>query len=77
MLNLSNQTEKITCNHCGQIYILEESKTWWNEDGVWSHKLSKCPCCNGVNTVKFEIYHELDINNDERYYDYRRRTEYD
>ena len=62
------------CTHCNQTYSLNKSKVWWNEDGVWSQKLSECPHCNKVNTVKFELLFELDVNNDERYYNYSRRN---
>lgn len=65
------------CKRCGNIYPLNKSKTWWDENGIWSMKLSECPNCHKVNTVKFEIYHELDINNDERYYDYSRHFSID
>ena len=61
------------CKQCGKRFKHEDAQTWWDENGVWSMKLAECPYCNRVNVIKSEIYFELDVNNDSRYYDYRRR----
>lgn len=60
------------CEQCLEEYKLSKSKVWWDENGVWSIKFSTCPYCNKNNVVKTELYFEEDVNNDIRYYMYKK-----
>jgi hypothetical protein len=64
----------VLCEHCQEPYKLEDSKTFWDENGTYSIKFSICPYCYKISVVKSELYFEEDINNDIRYYIYNKKN---
>lgn len=62
-----------SCRQCKQIFSYEESETIWFEWKLYSEKTIACPHCKHVNTLKYEDQSGLDVNQDTRFYDYRRK----
>ena len=55
-----------TCNKCKEDFIYYQEETWWDEKGMSSVKLTKCPYCGCIQSIKYGTLH--DVNKDERYY---------
>ena len=50
-----------------------EDDVWFDEQSCgFSVKLVKCPRCGGISRIKYYEDKNLDVNNDERFYEYRR-----
>ena len=47
-------------------FIYYQEETWWDEKGMSSVKLTKCPYCGCIQSIKYGTLH--DVNKDERYY---------
>ena len=58
------------CNKCGQESLYSNEDCYWQEFHSYSQKLFKCPFCGCVNVIATIEDLSLNINNDERYYDY-------
>lgn len=54
------------CIKCNEYFSYTQEDTWWDENGMSSTKLVKCPYCNCVQAIKYGKLQ--DLNNDERYY---------
>lgn len=61
------------CRQCGEVFSYEESDTIWFEWKFYSEKTISCPHCKFVNVLKYEDQLGLNVNEDKRFYDYRRK----
>jgi hypothetical protein len=51
-----------------------EDETWIDDKGSgYSTKLIRCGCCQKINVIKYFIDENMNLNNDKRFYDYRRK----
>lgn len=58
------------CNKCGMEFSYTTEEVSWNETGYgYSVKMVKCPSCGYMNVEYIEDT-SLDVNNDNRYYEY-------
>ena len=57
------------CVKCGENFSYTQKNTFWDENGMSSTKLVRCPC-GCVQAIKYGKLH--DVNNDERFYEYKR-----
>ena len=57
-----------TCLRCGTNYVWFEKEAWWQDYGTYSVKLTKCPHCQCINSLKHEDASGLYVNTDKRYY---------
>ena len=57
-----------TCSKCDTEFIFLPEEAWWNEQGTYSVKLTKCPCCKTINAVKYINAAGLYVNSDRQYY---------
>ena len=57
------------CVKCGERFEFSQKDTWWDYSGYSDVKLVKCPC-GCIQAINYGKPH--DVNNDERYYDYKR-----
>ena len=63
------------CKSCKTNFSFTSDECWWDEKGFgYSTKLVKCSKCGRINVVKHEVDYSMDVNNDERFYDYRRKS---
>ena len=60
----------VNCKKCGEQSSCTNEECFWREFSSYSQKLFKCPFCDCINVVDTIEDLSLDINNDERYYDY-------
>lgn len=61
------------CPTCDDGFYYTEDDVWFDEQSCgFSVKLVKCPRCGGISRIKYYEDKNLDVNNDERFYDYRR-----
>lgn len=59
------------CIKCGN--KLDMTKYWWDEGGYgYAAKICRCPWCGTVQYLEVIEDICLDVNNDERYYEYER-----
>jgi len=64
------------CKKCGEEYKLNKGNTWWDESGYgYSAKLTKCPLCGSISYIKVIEDVGLDVNHDERFYEYERKDD--
>lgn len=61
------------CRQCGSVFSYEESDAIWVEWRFYSEKTIICPHCKIVNVLKHEDQLGLNVNQDKRFYDYRRK----
>lgn len=64
--NIDEKTNNKVCSKCKEDFIYKQEETWWNEQGMSSVKLVKCPYCGCIQAIKFGELH--DVNKDARYY---------
>ena len=61
------------CPTCDDGFYYTEDDVWFDEQSCgFSDKLVKCPRCGGISRIKYYEDKNLDVNNDERFYEYRR-----
>ncbi len=60
------ETSSKKCVKCGNEFEYSQDETWWNENGMSSTKLVKCPC-GCIQAIKYGKLH--DVNKDSRYYE--------
>ena len=71
----SNVTSKHfdICPMCNETFFYSNNDTWFDEHNCGSSiKLVKCPRCGAVKRIKYYEDKNLDVNNDDRFYDYSR-----
>lgn len=71
----SNVTSKHfdICPVCNETFFYSNNDTWFDEHNCgYSVKLVKCPHCGAVKRIKYYEDKNLDVNNDDRFYDYSR-----
>lgn len=56
------------CNHCKSPISYNEEDAIWDENGIYSSKIVKCPLCDGYVKLYDSICFNIDNNNDERFY---------
>ena len=62
-----------TCSTCDDSFYYTEDDIWFDEHGFgFSTKLVKCPHCGTIKIIKYYEDENLDINNDERFYNYKK-----
>ena len=54
------------CKKCKSNFYYTSDDTFWNENGMSSTKLVKCPDCGCIQAIRYGKLH--DVNFDERYY---------
>ena len=60
------------CPTCDERFYYTDEDVWFDNNGFgYSAKLVKCPRCGAVRRIKY-YEDNLDINNDERFYNYSR-----
>jgi len=61
------------CKSCDSYFVFTPDKIKWDEQGYgYSTKLVICPECGCVNVIKYIEDNGLNVNFDDRYYDYNR-----
>lgn len=61
------------CKKCESDFSYTSDDVFWDEKGTWySTKLVKCTECGCINVVKYYDDYGFDVNNDSRFYDYKR-----
>ena len=61
------------CPTCDDYFYYTDEDIWFDEHSCgYSVKLVKCPRCGVIKSIKYYEDKNLDVNNDERYYDYSR-----
>ena len=67
------QMKQMSCGICNEIFDYEESETFTDDHGFgYSTKLVECNCCGRINVIRYFHDRSMKLNNDSRYYDYRR-----
>lgn len=65
---LSKDDLECKCKKCKELF---KPVCWWDESGYgYSAKLTKCPYCQNIQYVAIREDKGLNINEDERYYQY-------
>ena len=55
------------------MYMYDDLETFFDDHGYgYSTKLVKCKCCGKINIVRYYQDRAMKLNNDSRFYDYRR-----
>ena len=60
------------CKKCESDFSYTFDDVWWDYKGYTNTKLVKCPECGCIQAVKYEDSFGLDVNNDRRFYEYKR-----
>lgn len=61
------------CPTCDERFYYTDEDVWFDEHSCgFSVKLTKCPRCRAIRSIKYYEDKNLDINNDERFYEYSR-----
>ena len=61
------------CPTCDDYFCYTDEDIWFDEHSCgYSVKLVKCPRCGVIKRIKYYEYKNLDVNSDERFYDYSR-----
>lgn len=61
------------CPACNHSFRYSNEDTWFDEHNCgYSVKLVKCKNCGTVKRIKYYEDKNLDVNNDNRFYDYSR-----
>lgn len=69
--NNSNYIE--ICPTCNESFYYSEEETWFDDKSCgYSVKLVKCPHCGGISRIKYYEDSNLDVNNDKRFYEYKK-----
>ena len=64
----------LKCSGCHNTMEYSEDETWIDDKGSgYSTKLIRCGCCQKINLIKYFIDENMNLNNDKRFYDYRRK----
>lgn len=58
------------CFNCGGSFCYKKTDIIWDESWHGSTKLIKCPECGKYIVLKYIQDLSLDLNNDDRYYEY-------
>ncbi len=62
----------MVCIDCNE----ETSKPYWDESGLgYSVKLCSCPRCSRIYVIGYSVDKSLNINEDERFYQYNKRSD--
>ena len=62
---------QISCEHCGDIFELDESKAWWDHSGFdYDTKLTRCTRCNHLLIIGYGEY----PNREDWFYEYMREN---
>ena len=60
-----------SCPVCKQQYYYTDEDIWFDDTHLgYSIKLVQCPICKKINIIRYYEDENLDVNNDERYYEY-------
>ena len=66
---------EIECKNCKEVISYSQDDCFWDDKGFgYSTKLIKCPKCGALIIVGYQEDRAMKLNNDDRYYDYRRKT---
>lgn len=61
------------CPTCDDYFYYTDEDVWFDEHSCgYSVKLVKCPRCGVIKRIKYYEDKNLDVNNDERFYNYSR-----
>lgn len=72
-MNQDSNTHIEICPTCNESFYYSEEDVWFdNKSCGYSVKLVKCPRCGGISRIKYYEDINLDVNNDERFYNYKR-----
>lgn len=64
---------KIICGKCDKSHDYGPKDIRWDFNGFgYDTKYVVCPECGRINIIRYYEDKNLDVNNDERYYEYRR-----
>lgn len=67
------QLKTMECSSCHKEYIYDDSEVFYDDYGYgYSTKLVTCKCCGKINIVRYYEDRAMKLNNDSRFYDYRR-----
>lgn len=62
---------RVVCQQCGTATEYQPDEVIWDYGTGYDVKLVRCPECDAINILKY-YEHDIDVNNDERYYIYDR-----
>jgi RNase P subunit RPR2 len=61
------------CKSCNSYFVFNPDDAKWDEQGYgYSTKLVKCKECGRINVIKYIEDNGLNVNNDMRFYNYKR-----
>lgn len=70
---VKNDLNNANCVKCKEDFVFDPEDIFFDERGTgYSTKLVKCPYCGSINIIKYYVDKSLDVNNDARYYNYKR-----
>lgn len=59
------------CHNCNDKFYYTENDVWFDNNAVgYSVKLVECPRCHAIKQLQYYEDKNLDVNNDERFYQY-------
>lgn len=65
----------LDCKKCETNFIYYPQDVFFDDKGYgYSTKLVKCPECGCINIIRYMEDRSMKLNDDSRYYDYRRKS---
>lgn len=59
------------CRSCNETFYYTNEDIWFDDKSCgFSVKLVKCSHCGAIKVIRYYENENLDVNNDERYYEY-------
>lgn len=69
------KSNNLDCKKCKSNFIYHQQEVFFDDKGFgYSTKLVKCPECGCINVIQYIEDRAIKLNNDSRYYDYRRES---
>ena len=61
------------CKKCKSNFSFTSDDVFWDDHGTgYSTKLVRCTNCECINVLKHYLDYGMDVNNDKRFFDYKR-----
>lgn len=69
------QLKTIECSSCHEEYMYDSTEVFYDDHGYgYSTKLVKCKYCGKINIIRYFDDRAMKLNNDSRFYNYRRKS---
>lgn len=68
MKKQSNDANYCRCRKCQEYFVFLPDETRWLEFDTYSEKITNCPYCGCINTIKYQDGFNQNPNLDERYF---------